>query len=215
MERPTLTWPAVHVCCTPAHTLLGASSEYHPRLSLLSDGHGGGGGDTEASGPCGAPPALCPEARGTTKQAGPLSRVSLGSKETRAGKAVGPGTPPVCTGRARRSRRVGGPRQGQTQLADIPLGAWDRSPHPSPGPLPRAPQVGTELCTSLWVTSHSRPPPAPSPGPPSPRSWSSPAPAATDPLGWAQSTGAAQDGEGAPPGLPEAPSQPPDRKSVV
>lgn len=80
----------------------------------------------------------------------PLGRVCWGSEETQAGKAAGLETSPVCTGRARHSRGVGGPRPRQTQPVDMPpWGPGMRAHTAIPGPSHGHPQVGSELCTSL------------------------------------------------------------------
>lgn len=146
-----LTSPAVRVWGTPARTLLGLPSGHPPQPPPPcgpTTGQRSLQGGMMASRPWGSEgqpvppplPALRPKVKGTTKQAGhcpgsPLGRVCSGSEETQAGRAVGLGTSPVCTGRARHSRGVGGPRQGQTQLVDMPLGGlgWEPTP-PSQAP---------------------------------------------------------------------------------
>lgn len=191
-ERPTLTRPAALVWGVPAHTLPGLAPERPPQPQpprAPTTGQRSLQGGMVVSRPWGSegqpvpPPlaALCPKVKGTRKQAGPLSRLASGqgvlsSGEPQAGKAAGLETSPVCTGRARHSRGVGGPRQGQTQPVDMPPRGPGMGNHTAiPGPSHGHPQVGSELCTSLRgdIPLRAIPhtlisaPPAPGVGPPS------------------------------------------------
>lgn len=90
-------------------------------------------------------PALCPKVKGTTKQAGPRSRLAsgqgvLGLRGDPGREGSGTGDIPSLHWEGQTLKRSGRSQtRADTASGHAPSGAWDASPYGHPRPLPRAP----------------------------------------------------------------------------